>query len=251
MDARWLIGQEPDPGASFRLICLPYAGGSAAIYREWQAMAPGYLQVCPVELPGRGRRMLETPFLHMAPLVRDLAGSLNPFLDRPFGLFGHSLGGLIAFELTRALVQQGRPQPGHLFISAADAPGSPHSRPRLGSATKEDVKQELRSLGGTPQLLLDNEELMDLMMPTLRADFSVIETYEYQAGPPLPVPISVFAGTTDHVVPATNLDGWRHQSDRGYRLQFFPGDHFFLHTSGPGLLEAITQALELASAPQY
>lgn len=251
MSGRWLANHETNPYAAFRLICLPYAGGAASVYRGWQDMAPSYVQVCPIELPGRGTRMLEKPFLRMTPLVRELAHSIDSISDRPFAIFGHSMGGLIAFELARALRRQGRRQADHLFISATAAPGTPRTRPMIHGATIEDVKKELKALNGTPQVLLDNAELMNLMLPTLQADFSVLETYDYSDEPPLPVPMTVFGGSADSVVPAAALVGWRRQAGRGCRLQFFRGDHFFLHTAAAGLIEAICHALDQAAAPQY
>jgi surfactin synthase thioesterase subunit len=189
--------------------------------------------------------MLETPFMRLAPLIKDLANSLDDALDRPFALFGHSMGGIIGFELARALRDRGGPQTAHLFISAASAPGTPRTRPLIHCATAEEVKKELRALNGTPQALLENEEIMELMLPTLKADFSVLETYEYREKPPLAVPITIFGGTSDRVVPPAALNGWRRQSSRESRLQLFPGDHFFLNTAMFDLVRAITHVLDL------
>lgn len=245
----WVANQEPDLYASLRLICLPYAGGSASIYRSWQDAAPDHIQVCPVELPGRGIRAREAPFTRLAPLVRQLADALDEFLDRPFAIFGHSMGGIVAFELARALRRQGGPQADHLFISAANAPGSPRTRPMIHNASVEDLKKELRALNGTPQLLLEDEELMSLVLPSLRADMSVIETYEYRAEPPLELPVTVFGGTADMIVPPSELAGWRNQSSQEFRLQLFPGDHFFLHGAARSLLGAIADALTPTATP--
>lgn len=241
----WLVGQELDPHAGLRLLCLPYAGGAAAVYRRWHDIAPSHIEVCPVELPGRGRRMAEAPFVRLAPLVRTLATSIDPLLDRPFAIFGHSMGGLVAFELARALRALGKPQPAHLFISAATAPGEPTALPPLRGAPDAEVKRELRALDGTPRELLDNDDLMSVMLPVVRADFSVLETYEYRDEPPLPVPLTVFGGAADPVVSPPALNRWRGQSARGCRLQLFPGGHFFLHAAATGVVGAIVRALDL------
>ena len=243
MDRRWLPGHELTPLAEYRLFCLPYAGGAAAIYRNWRYAAPGHIQVCALELPGRGSRSRETPFRSMAPLVKELAAALEDALDRPFALFGHSMGGLIAFELARTLREQGAPQPMQLFVSAAAAPGTVSPEPPLHRAAEADIRQRLRTLNGTPEELLADDELMTLMLPVLRADFAILETYEYRDEPPLDVPITVFAGQRDRTVPPAAVSGWRTQSTRGSQVRIFPGDHFFLNSAAGDILGEITHAL--------
>jgi surfactin synthase thioesterase subunit len=242
MDKRWLTGQQLDSDAEYRLFCLPYAGAAASAYRGWQHLAPAQLQVIALELPGRGGRMNECPFMRLESLVRVLANALEPALDRPFALFGHSMGGLIAFELARTLRARGAAQPMHLFVSGAAAPGTPPTRPLLHSAGEAELKDGLRAIAGTPQELLDDDELMSLRLPTLRADFCLIETYEYREEPPLATPITVFGGRSDHVVALSALNGWRRQSTGGARLHTFAGDHFFLHSAAAAIMAQIVRA---------
>ncbi|WAZ26173.1 alpha/beta fold hydrolase [Streptomyces cinnabarinus] len=236
---RWMPGEQ----AAFRLFCLPYAGGATAAYREWHTLAPEHIQICPLELPGRGSRFGEPPVSRLRPLVDGLAGAVGPFLDRPFAIFGHSMGGLLAFELTRALRRRGAPLPAHLFVSGRSAPDAPPEFPPLGDAPDERVLERLRELGGTPQEILEEPELMALMLPTLRADFAVLESYDYRDEPPLPVPLTVFGGTADARVTPARLPGWRRQTSTGSRLRMLPGGHFFLHTATPEILNHITHAL--------
>lgn len=243
MERRLLLNHPVDPDAEIRLFCLPYAGGAAAAYRDWPGLLSGRIQVCPLELPGRGVRMGEPPFRRMAPLVRSLAAGLARFLDRPYALFGHSMGGLVGFEFARTLRERGLPPPVHLFVSATAAPGTRPEQPPLHCASDEEVVERLLVMNGTPRQLLDNKELMGLMLPTLRADFSVLETYEYEPAEPLDSPITVFGGAVDPIVPPAALTGWRRQSSAGYRLRIFPGDHFFLHGAVPDIIGAIAQAL--------
>ena len=243
MDRHWLVGEKLNPKADLRLFCLPYAGGRAAIYREWHDVAPRHIQVCALELPGRGRLIRTTPFNRLTPLVRALASSIEAAPDRPFALFGHSMGGLIAFELARTLRRRGSRQPDHLFVSAVASPSTPPRRPLVHCASDAAVKQRLHDLNGTPQELLDNEELMALVLPTFRADFSVLENYEYRDEPPLKVPITVFGGASDPVVPPAALNGWGRQSAAGSRMQFFPGDHFFVHSAATDVIGAIARVL--------
>ncbi len=243
----WFGRNEPGQGAAFRLFCLPYAGGSAAAYRDWHDLAPPGIQVCPLELPGRGGRILEPPMTGLPQLAGALAEALAPHLDRPFALFGHSMGGLLAFELTRTLRRRRRPLPAHLFVSAAAAPDVPRTRPPVHQASDADVVGELRTLGGTPRELLEDEELMSLMLPTIRADFAALETYRYRPEPPLPVPLTVLGGADDALVPPTDLAGWRRQTDVDAGVRLLPGGHFFLHP-GAGVMAVVAGAVGVSAS---
>lgn len=242
MDEKWLAAGPPQ-GDGVRLFCLSYAGGSSTAYRGWAKAAPDGVVVCPVEIPGRGVRFQEPPFTRMKPLAAELARALRPALHQPFALFGHSMGGLLAFEVARALRARDWPQPEHLFVSAVAAPGTPSARPTIHTGSNDDLKQELRFLNGTPQELLEDDELMDLMLPTIRADFAVLETYEYRVGEPLTVPITVFGGTADQCVPVSALAGWHGQTRAGSQLELFAGDHFFLHPERDTILSMVARDL--------
>ncbi|MCF6526382.1 thioesterase [Streptomyces sp. JJ36] len=240
-----LLGETPGADDAFRLFCFPYAGGNAAVYRGLRATAGPGLAVYAVEPPGRGRRMAERPYDAMGPLVAHLADALAPALDRPYAFFGHSLGGLVAFELARVLRARGARQPEHLFVSASAAPGSRRVRPVIHSATPDAVKQELRTLGGTPPEVLENDEVMEVVMPMLRADYAVLETYRHDPGPPLGMPLTVFGGTTDPVAPADLLEGWRAQSVHGARIRMMSGGHFYLHDAAAPVMAAVEHTLGL------
>ncbi len=247
MSTRWLIRPQVLPDPQSRLFCLPYAGGSASVFRLWSRFAPPGVEVCSVELPGRGTRFGEQAYVHMDQLVGDLVRSMQPFLDRPYTIFGHSMGGLVGFELTRRLRALGYAPPEHLIISAASdptgrrAPASP-----LHLASDALVMAKLRSLNGTPAALLEDDEFMGLMLPTIRADFAVLETYRYRPEAPLAVPITVLGGIEDTSVSPSGLAGWRQLSSSGFGLQMFEGDHFFLHHFGPELVSLATTRLAVA-----
>lgn len=240
----WMINQKPDPRAELRLFCFPFAGGSASAYHGWIRLAEPRLHLCGVEYPGRGARVEEEPYRSVPALVRHLADLLEPMLDRPYALFGHSMGGLVAYELTRLLRERGAPAPEHLYISATSAPGRPLGRALPHQATDAEVLDELRALGGTPPELLADRELMAMAVRTLRADYTALGTYEHRPADPLDVPLTVFGGRTDAIVPPADLRGWPAQTTAGCRLRFFPGDHFFLHAAAPEIVRIVLETLD-------
>jgi medium-chain acyl-[acyl-carrier-protein] hydrolase len=201
------------------------------------------VEVCPIQLPGREDRIREASFKHLSPLIQVLTGTIRPYLNIPFALFGHSMGGLIGFELARHLRTQCDPEPTHLFISGRQAPQIRDRHPRLHTLPESEFLQEIRCLNGTPQSVLSNVELMQLLLPILRADFSICGTYTYIDEPPLNCPITVFGGTDDPEAPAEVLAGWSTQTLATFSLQMLPGDHFFLHDSQSLLLEMLSRQL--------
>ncbi len=233
----------PNPDAELRLFCFPYAGASAAIYRTWHQKLPPTVEVRAVELPGRGTRLREKPFLGLLPLVEHLGEALEPYLDRPFAFFGHSMGALIAFELARLLRREGRTLPLHLFVSGHRAPHLPSKHRPIHSLPEPEFLQELKNLEGTPEAVLENSELMELLSPVLRADFSVCETYYYHTEEPLSCPITAFGGTDDRDVDRSMLEPWREHTTGEFRLHMLPGNHFFLQTSEEQLLRLVGEVL--------
>jgi medium-chain acyl-[acyl-carrier-protein] hydrolase len=237
----WVICPKPNPHASLRLFCFPYAGGGAASYRNWSDELPALIEVCPIELPGRGTRITEPPFTRMAPLVEAIAPALLPYLDRPFAFFGHSMGALISFELAHLLRKKYRLLPTYLFISGVSGRFEPNDRRSIHTLPKAEFIKELRLLNGTPEAVLENTELMDLLLPILRADFAITETYSYSVEPPLSCPMMVFGGLDDPKVNRSQLEVWRFQTSATFSLQLLLGDHFFIHTAQTHLLTLIAQ----------
>ena len=238
----WISFRKPGPKTRLRLFCFPYAGAGALIFRTWSDCLPADVEVCPVQLPGRGTRMVERPYTQLSPLVEALAQALAPLLDRPFAFFGHSLGALVSFELARRIRRQYGVHPVRLFVSAGRAPQILHRGLPIHTLPDKEFLMELRRLNGTPSELLDHAELMELMLPLLRADFAVYETYQYSSEAPLNCPISAFGGLQDNKVSDSDLDAWRVQTSVSFSLRMFPGDHFFLQQ--PLLLRALFQELQ-------
>ena len=240
----WFPQLNSNPSA-IRLFCLPYAGGSSYIYEQWSDFLPNTIEVCPVELPGRRKRFIESPYQDLDPLLLDLSAALLPYLDKPFIFFGHSMGGLVNFELTRLLRQRYNISPVHLFISACRAAQLPKSKPDIHHLSDRAFTKEIIRLGGTPQAVLDNKEMMELILPTLKADFKVIETHIYHAQPPLDIPLTVFGGDSDTEVTPEELAAWEEQTTANFELKMFTGGHFFLESKQASLLNSICDALEL------
>jgi medium-chain acyl-[acyl-carrier-protein] hydrolase len=176
-------------------------------------------------------------------MVDALAQALSPFFDEPFAFFGHSMGALIGLELARWLRRERKTMPVHLFLSGRRAPQLPEPAPPSYNLPEPEFVQRVRSLNGTPKEVLDHPELMELMIPLLRADFSVCETYEHQSEPPLDCPLTVFGGIGDVEVSRDQLEPWREHTTAAYSLRMFPGDHFFLHTAQTEMLRTIAQQL--------
>ena len=179
------------------------------MFRTWPDGLPADVEVCPVQLPGRGARLMEPPFTQLSPLIEALAQALFPLLDKPFAFFGHSLGALVSFELARYLRRQHGLHPVRLFVSAGRAPQIPHRDLPMHTLPEEEFLAKLRRLNGTPREVLAHAELMEIILPLLRADFAVYETYVYAIEPPLNCPISTFGGLQDQRVSRGDLEAWR------------------------------------------
>lgn len=238
----WLARDRPNPEATVRLLCFPYAGGSEAVYRDWQNGLPEAIEVCPVHLPGRGARIKETPFSDLSSLVEAAAVGLVRHLDKPFAIFGHSMGAVIGFELARHFRREYRIEPVHLFVSARCSPQLTISRP-WRELTDAEFMGVLRGSEATPKEVSENPELLEMLLPVLRADFAVGQPVTFSSEPPLGCPITAFGGLLDRTTPRDCLEGWReHTSDR-FLLRMLPGGHFFVNTERFSILRAIARDL--------
>ena len=233
----------PKAHAKIRLFCFPYAGGSSLIFRAWGKALGSSVAVCPAHLPGRERRLSEKPFTRAQSLVEAAAEAILPYLDLPFAFFGHSMGAIISFELARYLRRHQRPQPTHLFISGRSAPQLNIEESATHNLPDAEFAEELRRLNGTPHEVLEHPELMQLMMPLLRADFEVCQTYQYRPEPALDCPISAFGGLHDADVSTAMVEAWREQTNGPFRLWMLPGDHFFVNTEQAQILNLLSREL--------
>ncbi|WP_217270696.1 thioesterase II family protein [Kroppenstedtia pulmonis] len=229
--------------AGIRLFCFPYAGGSARIYRSWQEAMPPFVEVCPVEFPGRGMRIRDPLCTRLPVLLDDLLPFILRRQDRPFAFFGHSLGSLVAFELARWLKRNHGLEPVGIFASGFAAPHLPRRSLPIHALSDESFLKRLRQFNGTPEEILQNEGMMEVMMPILRADFAVAETYRHFPGQPLECPITAFGGLKDKDVNLSELDAWRKHTNRRFTACFFPGNHFFLHPQEKSILKQMSRHL--------
>lgn len=225
--SKWLPFKAQAGLGGVPLFCLPHAGGGASAFRTWLGQVPG-VGVLPVQPPGREARFREPPHQHMEPLVADLASLvLDEAGENPFAIYGHSLGALVAFELVREIRRRGAPAPVRLIVSGCVAPGHPFDDgPPVRDMSRPELLRMLRDLGGTPEWLLADTSFVDMILPAVRADFSVKETYEYRAEPPLDIPLTVLASTDDPRASHDAQSRWRQQTSADFELHTFVGGHF-------------------------
>lgn len=241
MTSNWYLRPRPNPAARWRLIYFPYAGSGVAPAVRWATQLDSQFELCLVKLPGRESRMKEAAFVRMEPLVAELDAALTPLLDRPFAFFGHSMGALLAFELTRRLRRRGAALPRALFVSGRDAPQMPDTSARIHHLPDTDFLTQLRArfATGIPDAVWQNEDVMRFFLPTLRADFAVIETYLYRPEQPLPLPIVAFGSRADDEISADGITAWQQQTSAAFAEQWFDGDHFYLQHDPAPLLQAV------------
>jgi medium-chain acyl-[acyl-carrier-protein] hydrolase len=239
----WVAYPRANPGADIRLFCLPHAGGGASAYHMWLSALPSFVELCPIQMPGRENRIKDTLFTRLPPLVRAIAQSLYPHLDKPFAFFGHSLGAKLAFELTRLLRREQGPEPLHLFVSGHGAPHRPDIELPIHTLPDAEFIREVQRYEGMPQEVLESKELMRYIIPILRADFSVSESYVYTEEPPLRSSITAYGGLRDDKVPRADIEAWREQTTANFELLMFPGGHFFLQTECMFVLRELSHEL--------
>lgn len=240
--SKWIFGAKPNPAAEVRLFCLPFAGGGASTYCPWINLLAPKIEVYPVQLPGRENRVKEPALRHFGQLLPVLLQALRPYLDKPYAFFGHSMGALVSFELARQLRQQGLPLPEHLFLSAYRSPETTPDEP-LHALPEPTLIAKLLELEGTSPEILANAELRQLLLPLLRADFAVCESYRFQVQEPLACPITVLGGQQDKRVQQPALDMWRRQTNQPFAIHLLPGNHLFIRPAQAAVLQIIAQTL--------
>jgi len=240
----WVTSVKATTQAKKQLICLPFAGGGASYYRRWHSIVPDTIAVSAMQLPGREERIDEAPFDRMQALVDAAMNGLIPALRPPYALFGHSLGALICYELIYALQKKGYPMPEHLFVSGAKAPHVKSTSAPVHELSDKALIEAVARYEGFDEEILNHPELMALLIPRLRADFALFETYTFQQRAPLPCPITAFAGQTDQYVTLDSVAAWHLHTLAEFQLDSFSGGHFFVNEFAPEMLEKISLVLK-------
>ena len=244
MQPSWMTCPEPRPGARCRLFCLPFAGAGASQFFSWKAMLPASVELCAYQLPGRESRYREPAFVRAETAAEHLAAEMMPWLDRPYAMFGHSMGALLTFEVARALRRRAAPLPFLLVLSAYPAAHLQRVQAPVSGLPAEQLIERLRQMEGTPEAVLRDRELMNFLLPTIRADFELCETYQYQEEPPLAIPMVALGGDGDVEAPPERIAAWQRHTSHGFTHHTLPGGHFFLHTSRQRLLDQVVEALQ-------
>jgi surfactin synthase thioesterase subunit len=230
------------PAAAVRLFCFPHAGGSAGAFNRWGRAGDPGLEVRAAELPGRASRQAEAPFSTFGALLEAAVPAMLPLLDRPFALYGHSMGALAAVEAARRVRSHGGPAPEWLFVSGEPAPATaPPSR--LDRLADDDLLAEVRRLGGTPEAVLQDPGMRQYVLALLRADFRVLASYRYEAAAPLPCPIIAFGGRADPDLSADKLEAWRTETTSHFSVRWLECGHFHTPESERLVLSEIERAL--------
>lgn len=239
----WFPYWRPNPEARLRLFCFPYAGGTASVFHRWARQGVGAgVDVIAVQYPGHETRLTEPLCRRVPALVDSLGPAIRPLLDRPYAFLGYSLGTYVSLELAHWLQHVGAPPPLGLMLAAASPPHLRRSQ-ELYTLLDEEFIAELKRYGGTPAQVLAHRELMEMLLPVLRADFEMADEYRRAPEPRLPLPLSIWGGTEDADVAPTALVGWHELSTGDFTLRLLPGGHFFLLSAGDKLREDVERTL--------
>jgi medium-chain acyl-[acyl-carrier-protein] hydrolase len=242
----WFFRPKPVPHARLRLFCFPYAGAGASVFRTWPSGLPADVEVLAVQPPGRESRFQERPLTDLAALVDALTPAVRGYLSGPYAFFGHSLGATVAFELARRLARGGQRPPVYLFVSGRRGPRLPNPDPPIRHLPDAEFIDELKDrYGGVPDEVLQHAELLQLLLPILRADITMFETYEYREADPLRCPLAAFGGTEDPRSARPQIGAWREETAGPFSAAMFPGGHFFIDSARGELLATVSRHLTM------
>ena len=243
---KWLVTVNQLPNPRLRLFCFPYSGGAAHIFSKWPQRLPHDIEVVAIQPPGRSSRFTEPLLSNIQPMVEGAFDAIRTKLDRPFALFGHSVGGAVAFEICRKMEAEGL-FPEVLIPSGRNAPHVKMKKKQLHLLSEAEFTEEIKTFNGTPEAVLENPELMELMIPILKADFTISETYVYQAGPKLQTPIRAIGGQTDTHVKSEGIEGWQQYTRGLFQSNIVEGDHFFIHGEATEFFETLNCYLDFSN----
>lgn len=224
----WFFCKAPRPQASRRLFCFPFGGGGASVFHSWSDAMGEDVEVRALQLPGRETRFSEPRETDINKLIKDIVTALGAYQDKPFAIFGYSLGSLLAFEAYRELRRQNMKTPLRLFIAAMSAPQLPPPHPPISSLPDPEFVQKVEYYYQPGGEAWNNQELREFLLPLLKADIALYESYVYREEPPIDCPIDVIAGSDDRATPVESTRYWTQQTDSDVKFHAFEGGHFFL-----------------------
>jgi medium-chain acyl-[acyl-carrier-protein] hydrolase len=256
-EGEWAVRRRPLSQARMRLFCLAHAGGGAVAFRSWAPYLEPGIEVVAIRLPGRETRFRERPYDRLDDLLAPLLRNIAPLLDRPHAWFGHSMGAGIAFEVCRAQRRLGLPEPDRLLVAGLPAPHLPRRATPVHDAPAEELFARIGQLKGKEDAGKENgtpvngeagetpagNPMLNVMLPTLRADFAVAETHTHRPGPALGCPVTVYGGRSDASTTREELAAWSRHSDADTTVRLFPGGHFFPHDDPDGFLPVLADDL--------
>jgi surfactin synthase thioesterase subunit len=226
------------------MLCFPYAGGSASIYYEWSKLMPNEVEVIGIELPGRGKRFTEECNSQLDLLVSELSEAIINNIEPPFLFFGHSLGAVVSYEVARKLRKLHYPLPVLLIISGRAAPHLEVEREKIDNMSDFEFKQLLKRVNGIPEQAFQNNELMKLVLPIIRADFILSSSYVHQKEAPLPCSIVMFSGENDHGISIEHIRAWEEHTSCNFSYYIFEGDHFFIRKRTSQIINVISSIIK-------
>jgi surfactin synthase thioesterase subunit len=243
------LDRAPDAADEFRLFCFHHAGGGASAFRGWREQLAPTISVFPIQLPGREGRVQEQRLRDIDTLVGRLADLLDPFLDRPFAFYGHSMGALVAYRLTRTLVGRGGPRPVQLLVGAYPAPHNGTPLGQVDGLTDGSILDMLIEAGGVSETVRNYPRWTGSMVAMFKDDLDLCRSHDPANSTRLPVPIQVFTGETDPLMSISDATGWREHTSASCQLHVIPGGHFFTRESRPLMLATVADLLTTHRVP--
>jgi len=228
LDTKWFFKLNENKNAKIRLFCFSYAGGGASTFYSWLDYLSPYIELISIQLPGRESRFDEDFITDMDSLSDIIATNILPLLDKPYAIFGHSLGAIISFELIRKLKDWNKTLPLVLIFSGRGAPSSKNKRELIYNLSDGEFINKLEAYNGLPESILNDKELLEYFLPIIRADFKLSQTYKYKDVEALNIPIVALTGLYDNTVELSDVLLWQNHTKLKFLYYVLEGDHFFI-----------------------